>query len=386
MDTLLVGHARECITPTEAVHMMGYSARTGLSEGVHDDLMANAVALSDHNTTMLVLALDIASLDLDKVAELKRALTRGADIEPDDILVNTSHTHAGPMVAERPGATFEVDCFDTMVERCVEAGIAALADLRPATLSIGSARLDIGCNRRKRTAEGKIILGVNRAGPRLAEVTVWRLARASAADVVLFSTPIHGTTLGHENLLISAEWMGAAVRKLEGADMGIRAVFLQGCAGNQNPYRDERSFERIAQHGEATSVAVRNALEATQGIAALPLVNLVGDMLLPLDEGGTSSCPIHGLRLGDALLIGLGGEAFVEYDLYARDRSEAQSTLVLGYTDASVGYLPTEVAYAEGGYEPNANVHFPLGKSWHPRIEQALKWEIDTMLLRLLEV
>ena len=385
MSPLLVGHARRCITPPVGVHMMGYAARTGPCGGIHDDLMANAVALSDGDVAAAILALDISSLDLAEVRRLKDAVRARTDLQPTRILVNTSHTHAGPMVARRPGLIFEGEYLETILEECATATESALGDLLPAAMSVGSASVDIGCNRRERTPEGETILGVNRDGPRLAQATVWRFSRARGDDVVLFSIPVHGTTLGPENLVISADWPGAAVRAIEDSVDGTRAIFLQGCAGDQNPYRDVRSFDMVARHGEAAGAEVREALEASREIRALPLSNVARAVCLPLADGGASPCPVHGLRVGDAVLVGLGGEAFVEYALYGRERSSAVSTLVLGYTDGSVGYLPTEAAFDEGGYEPNAYKNFPLAKAWNPDVERVLKQEIDAMLSMLSE-
>ena len=44
---LYAGHYRVRITPPVGTFLMGYASRTQPSEGVHDDLYANAVALSD---------------------------------------------------------------------------------------------------------------------------------------------------------------------------------------------------------------------------------------------------------------------------------------------------------------------------------------------------
>ena len=101
------------------------------------------------------------------------------------------------------------------------------------------------------------------------------------------------------------------------------------------------------------------------------------------NAGGTSPAPIHGLRLGDVALVGLGGEAFVEYALHARARSAASSTMALGYTDGVVGYLPTAIAYEEGGYEPNAYKVFAAARPWDPALEGVIKGEIDRMLADL---
>ena len=80
------------------------------------------------------------------------------------------------------------------------------------------------------------------------------------------------------------------------------------------------------------------------------------------------------------VLVALGGEAFGEYALFARGRSAAQSTLALGYTDGVVAYLPTSIAYAEGGYEPNAYRYFAGARPWDPSLQQVIEGEIDRML------
>lgn len=119
-------------------------------------------------------------------------------------------------------------------------------------------------------------------------------------------------------------------------------------------------------------------------VEGAPLASVARVVPVPLEGGGTGRCPIHGLRVGDGVVVGLGGEAFVEYALYTRARSTAQSTLALGYTDGSVGYLPTGAAYAEGGYEVNANRIYRVGSAWDPAaLEGTLKRAIDGVLAEL---
>ncbi len=378
--SLLAGHAREDITPPVGTHMMGYASRKEPCEGIHDELNADAVAVSDGARTVLLVSLDVSSLGLGEVQAVKRTIRGKTGIGPESVIVNTSHTHAGPLVAQREHAPFQAAYFAEMCGRVARAAAAALEDMRPATLEVGSAPLDIGGNRRERGAEGEIVLGVNPEGARLAEVTVWRFARNEGTDIVLFSTPLHGTTMGSENLLISAEWMGAAVRAIEESQPETSAVFLQGCAGNQNPYRDERTFERIARHGEATRDAVLEALRTALEACPLSLVNIARQVDLPCEGGGTSALPVHGLRLGDAVLVGLGGEAFVEYALYGRERSNANSTLVLGYTDGNINYLPTKAAFSEGGYETVAYRFFPGGRPLSPDVESVIRDEMARLL------
>jgi len=377
---LLVGHARQDITPPVGTYLMGYASRTEPSQALHDRLHANAVALSDGEQRAVILALDICWLDLPEVAILKEAIRERTGLGPEAVLANFSHTHAGPMVARFARDTFDEAYFSELVARSVEAVASALDDLRPAALETSWAYADIGTNRRERAEDGRIILGLNPEGQTLGEATVWRFRRESADDVALWSIPVHGTVMGGENLQISGEWMGDAVRKIETRCQGLRAVFLQGCCADQNPYRGDQSFRQVEYLGSRAAAAVETALQSPVRREGLPLRVLLRDMALPLAEGGTSPCPIHGLRVGDCVLVGLGGEAFVEYALHARRYSRAASTLALGYTDGSVGYLPTAAAYEEGGYEPTSYKHFSIGKPWDLSVESVVKAELDAML------
>ncbi|HUU42729.1 MAG TPA: neutral/alkaline non-lysosomal ceramidase N-terminal domain-containing protein [Planctomycetota bacterium] len=380
MSEVTVGHARRDITPPAGTWMMGYAARTKPCEGVHDPIYTNAVAVSDGSKTVVVITLDVSSVDGEVTRRIKAGVEAGGGPGPADVVINTSHTHSGPATAERTYTPRADAYLPDMIAATVAAATEALKTMKPATLSVGAAPLDIGCNRRAQAADGTVKIGANPDGPRLAEVTVWRFARDGADDVVLFSTPLHPSVMGPENYLISADWVGAARTSIERHTPGVRTVFLQGCCGNQSAYRDPRSFDVVAQHGETTREAVAKALDNMTDVAGAPVVTLMREVPLPFAEGGSYSCPVHGLRLGDAVFVGIAGEVFVEYALFGRERSTARSTIISGYTDGSVGYIPVASAYDEGGYETQANRYFESGKPWSPDVEGALKNGIASML------
>lgn len=400
MNTLMVGFARERITPDRPVHMAGYGYRNGLSLGVHDDLYANAVALSNGIETVLILTTDLVSFDLEGNNELKGAIRAATGLAQESIITNTSHTHAGPMVVRNAYQPFEAVYFGLLLVTCAQAARQALATLSSATLHVGAAPLDIGKNRRFRTSEGAVSMIPNPAGQTLPEVTVWRLQRACGEDVVLWTAPIHGVVMHEDNLLISAEWMGAAVRDVETAQPSLKAVFLQGCCGDQNPYRELNAFDQVDAIGRTAGQAIRTALNGSREVAALPLANRYSEVSLAVDQDKLPPepalipdgprpqrpprdhqyLPLHGLRLGDALLVGMAGEPFVEYAYFGRSVSPAASTMILGYTDSTINYLPTAQAYREGGYEPGAWIWYPEGKPWLPSIEGTLKGALSEMI------
>jgi len=358
MDTVSVGHGRECITPPLGIRMVGYASRTEGAASVHDDLFVNAVVIEHGRERVALLTYDICLLSMDHADEFKAAIKKATGLKPDQILLNTTHTHAGPALGRREKNRMQEAYRAEVIRQTLRALRVALAEVSPAEFSVGNAPLDIGVNRRELRSDGQIILGENPDGPTLHEVDVWRFAREHKPDVVLFSVPLHGTTLGEWNLSITGEWMARAIQRLECRAPGARYVFLQGCGANQNPYSTHRpgmrgTFGEMEEHARDACTAVLKALSHVRELNPLPLRVVMQTAELPPKKRGEESkaLRLQGIRLGDAMLVALSAEVFVEYALFGREVSPAQATLVLGYSNGNIGYLPTAVVYPEGGYE-----------------------------------
>jgi len=61
---------------------------------------------------------------------------------------------------------------------------------------------------------------------------------------------------------------------------------------------------------------------------------------------------IQAIGVGPAKIVALPGEAFVELALAIKGADP--NVLVAGYANGNIGYIPTEAAFAEGGYEVEA--------------------------------
>lgn len=57
------------------------------------------------------------------------------------------------------------------------------------------------------------------------------------------------------------------------------------------------------------------------------------------------------LRIGRGGLASFPGEVFMELGLRIRKAFHDKPVMVAGYTNGSIGYIPTQEAFAEGGYE-----------------------------------
>jgi hypothetical protein len=81
---------------------------------------------------------------------------------------------------------------------------------------------------------------------------------------------------------------------------------------------------------------------ARAGLAALQ----GGPMVPPV------AAELTAIRLGGSVgLVTAPGEIFTEIGQSIVARSPFPHTLYAGYTDGTIGYVPTRAAYPEGGYE-----------------------------------
>jgi hypothetical protein len=86
----------------------------------------------------------------------------------------------------------------------------------------------------------------------------------------------------------------------------------------------------------------------------------------------TAPFEIQCFRLGDAALIAMSGEIFMAYSDNLRARSPFPHTLVLGYSNGCVGYVPTAAAYPEGGYEVATAYRYYDTLMLHPDCEHRI--------------
>jgi len=223
-EPLQFGFAKRTITPSLVdgpVYLAGFD-NDRKATGVHDDLWARAVAVSDGRTRVVVVSVDLIGVFLADV-EKARALLREATGEVS-LAVTSTHNHEGPdtMGLWGPGRfTSGVDpgYLDRVRRAIVEAAAEALGRLEPARLVVAKTR-----------TPGLIIDG------RLPEVIDDELVvlQAVTSDGRTLGTVVswgsHPEALGGENTLITADFPHYLNRRLEEA-LGGTAVFLVGSIG-----------------------------------------------------------------------------------------------------------------------------------------------------------
>src|SRR6266536_3770775 len=96
MSQLLAGAAETIITPPAGIDLTGYGNRPSTSVGKHDELYIRAVVLEAEGRRLALLSLDILGFEIPDADRLRRLVERETGIPADGVLLNCSHTHAGP--------------------------------------------------------------------------------------------------------------------------------------------------------------------------------------------------------------------------------------------------------------------------------------------------
>lgn len=231
----------------------------------------------------------------------------------------------------------------------------------------------------------------NRVGPADAEVGLLRLEKADGTALAgLVNFACHAVCGGDDDLYAtSPDWPGYA-RSAFSALIGAPMLYASGCSGDQVPrWRQGQSRQRVGNSVGAEAARVWWGLDekhadlplgVTRQTAYLPL----NPRILPLDEaraalaamadpegedavwercmvwmaqdieGMDAGYPVEiwAVRLGDLGIVGLPGEVLTEIGMQIKQRSPFAHTMVVSLANGSIGYLPTDDAVAEGGYEP----------------------------------
>jgi neutral ceramidase len=279
MSPLYAGAARVKLEPPAGLAMLGYGNRVGRNAGVHDDLAAQALVLSDGVNKIAIAGVDVLALGARIADDIRERVAKATDIPADSILVCATHTHsapafnifATPRAHAKPAEGRDLEWERALPEKIASAIIQADNNLEPATLRTAAASFTLGTNRRLIRPHRQIQIAANRSGPADAEVQALAAYRADGTPIAfLMNYPCHGVVLCEDNLLYSRDWPSFAMDEIESAASrgGKRpiSIFIQGATGNIDP-RSRGNFEVAEQHGRAMGRAAFEALQHAPSIA-----------------------------------------------------------------------------------------------------------------------
>jgi len=396
------------ITPPIGLRMSGYEERKHGSIGIKDELYANILVLDNSKTKLALVTMDVIGVDKVFMQYVRDLVSSKTDISKDAIFVNASHTHSGPeaarfgdmgLISRRIDPNPVDSAYYVLLPDMVANGIVwAYNDLQPAKLGIVQGDLKgLGSNR----IDADLYIDDT--------VTVLRVDRADNQPLAVMAFySCHPTILNFNNYHYSGDFISYYQREIEKVFEGSVALYAQGTAGNISTRhtRKGQGFDEAKRMGQLLAgEVIRLAaladttdeveLEAFTKKLTLPTKKFESDEVcerkiheaeekirkLKEDEapqniqrtayvewqGATRyyrfkkmvdfafiETEMQVVRIGDWKIITTPGEFFAEIGQSIRKLDPQGKTVVTGYTNGYIGYVPDHQTYLNSvGYELN---------------------------------
>lgn len=266
------GVAQCDVTPPAGIYFRNWGAATrDTPAGVHRPFYAAALTVREGDEDPLVLiSLDggwwQASADEWYV---RGAVVEALGIDPARVMINLSHTHAGPSLVleneQRPGGEFIRPYLESLRTKLVATVREALYKETQGELRWAVGHSDLATNRSLRDPAGdRFVTGFNPKGSADDTVLVGRVTTDDGTVIgTLLNYACHPTTLAWDNVLLSPDYIGAARTVMEDATGGAPCLFLLGACGELAPAHQYVGDVDVADgHGRRLGHAAVAALES----------------------------------------------------------------------------------------------------------------------------
>lgn len=399
MDKLLLGVAREIITPEVGCQLYGYRPDV-FSTSVEDDLTATAFYFKQGETEALMISATVCSFRNKLAQSILALIEEKYGIPKENIFLSATHTHSGPNLTGNAGwgdidQKYRDEIFVPSILSVVK---KAKENTQPVTMSFARGKSDVGINRRQLSQKGnQVFLGQNPWGPYNPYMTVLTFNGESGRCVAnIIHYGCHGTSAG-ANTEITRDWSGHMTDALEAVSGGITA-FFNGPEGDIGPRLSNgkttgdityvRELGRIAAADVLRINLDKTECDATlavyHGDIKIPLqplmdlqeakevyervknetVNIKGmvrrqlETIIQMHENGDKgdenvTFPQTLIKLGDFVFASFPYEVYSEIGMRIDTFFENETILSLSNTNGSEGYFCTEDSLCYGGYETN---------------------------------
>lgn len=370
MGNLSVGAAKIDITPPLGCDMAGYAGRDRGSETINDPLYAKALVFDNGDIQAAIITTDLIGVEATFVDHIRQIIETATGIPAGNAMISCSHTHFGPEVrasrATSPNNPKNRVYADMLVQQLMTVTQLAQQRLQPARVGVGAGIADrVSYNRHTIRPDGSAQTSYRLPdansdltfGPYDSTVRVLRVDSAAgefAASLIHFAC--HPVTTTDRMYTISADYPGYAMEMVEQAEGGT-CLFGLGCAGNIVPIQREGRYPRmIGRTVGGETIKVLQWIE-TSAEAKIQIAHQKHSLELKevIDGKTTEEIDLQCIAVGSIYFIGLPGEIFVEIGFDIVNRAGRENLFVMSMTNGSIGYIPVEIAYKQGGYESNSS-------------------------------
>ncbi len=414
---LRLGVAQVDISPPIGAPLAGYYYNRDAT-GIHDPLHVKAMVLEQGGVKIALAALDLVSLPREIVESARAIVQQRIGLAPDHVMISATHAHTTPVVLTNPsrynleGKDKQVaqEYTDSLAGKIADAIVQANGKIEPVVMKAAAGKdTTLGFNRRFFMKDGTIGWNPGKLNPKIA-------LPAGPVDpglpVLYFESPdgkhpiaayvnfgMHQDTTGGFN--ISADFsytLGEVLKLVNGPD--FFPMFTIGAAGNvvhldvSRP-GEQRGYQEAARIGAELAGDVLKVIQTAPAVnvsqirvsdeilhfpvphytqqeidwatrtqatyntpQAAPFLDLVkAARILELNarHGKPLDAEVQVFTLGDQVaIVGFPGEMFAEFGLQLKEDSPFPVTIVAELANGALVYIPNNIAYEEGNYEPTA--------------------------------
>lgn len=409
---LKAGFSRVDVTPPLGSYISGYFHKR-YAKGILDPLYLNAVALSDENETVVIIAADIIGILAKFSDDIRKLISERTGVPEDHIMISCLHQHTSISLNDDSDSTYSDKTYtDVLYRKFADVAQMAIADMKTATLWIGERETEkpISFIRRYKMKNGSIV--TNPSSRRIEEilhpcgeadntVRLLRFKREEGNDIAFVNFSTHPDVIGGE--LFSADWPGFVRRFVESDIEGVSCLLLNGVQGDSNHFNilggmATKGYEHseymgrmiadavvniwdkavlnedIAIHAGITNVYNRTRTDGEERYEECKQIlednwksrenakkysaTILGEATRIVNIRSAtiySRLPVTAISLGYVGIVGFGGEAFTHYATAVREACPERYIIAACCSNGGEGYLPTTSAFSEGGYEANSS-------------------------------
>ena len=380
------------------------------AEVIHDPLYVRAFAFEQEGEGVVIAVCDLIGIKREFLDQVKARVERAVGLTAARVLICCTHTHTGAEPSAK-GYT------DFLIGRIGDAICAAWVNRTPASIGFGRAEESrVVFNRRYRMTDGSVRTNpgvknpevVEPMGPIDPEIGVLCIQGMHEEPIGLLANyALHYVGAPDAQRSVSADYFGLFVKQIQrlyngsfvaalsnGACGDINNVDVLGTGPGSVKNDQFKQSERVAALIAAGTLWACNGMDFfDNGIvgarmrevtlvskgrptdADLEQVKVIEAKEKPTmaerafvrritkrmqDVPESISTFVQALRIGDLGIAAVPGELMVELGLDIKAQSPfGQTTMVIELANDSVGYIPTQKSYDEGGYEPEASVFAP---------------------------
>ncbi|ODS79772.1 MAG: hypothetical protein ABS46_15485 [Cytophagaceae bacterium SCN 52-12] len=368
----------------------GYGKRMSKpAEGIHDPIMAKALALKKGSEKCLIITIDILGLPSNFKADLLKRIEK-TGWKARNLTLLPSHSHGSLEMAALNSKNvfgvpqigiFQPELLAFLLDKMEKLVLAADGNYRDVKIGTGSAKFD-GLNRNRRG--DKVIDN---------ELTVTRIDLADGQPLAaLVNWTAHPTFIGETDMLLSAEWPGYLQAGMEESiGKGVTVMYYNGAEGDQSPVYDSAAdpYQKIQGYGKMIAGKALSVYNTIQPAAVSELachyetIDLPAHVAHPdfmktggaeygLNEQtagvimkaiGPESVGMGSVRIGDFVLVGIPGEMTAELGLAVKEslkNNRIKHVAIGGLANEWISYILAEDKYIKGGgYESSVSFYGP---------------------------